>query len=56
MAEKLTDLKVPVEPLCIPDVDHGFVGKMAEITRANDQALARTLKFIDALFGRCPVH
>jgi hypothetical protein len=35
------------------DVGHGFVGKTAEIARAaNDQALARTLKFIDGLFGR----
>jgi len=53
MAKKLTDLKVPVETLYIPDVGHGFVGKTPQITRAaNDQALARTLKFIDALFGR----
>lgn len=52
MAKKLTDLKVPVETLYIPDVGHGFVGKTAEITSAaNDQALTRTLKFIDALFG-----
>jgi acetyl esterase/lipase len=53
MAKKLAELKVPVETLYIPDVGHGFVGKTADITRAaNDQALARTLKFIDALFGR----
>ena len=53
MAKKLADLKVPAETLYIPDVGHGFVGKTAEITRAaNDQALARTLKFIDGLFGR----
>jgi acetyl esterase/lipase len=53
MAKRLADLKVPVETLTIPDVDHGFVGKTPEITRAaNDQALARTVKFIDALFGR----
>jgi len=52
MAKKLTDLKVPVETLTIPDVGHGFVGKTAEITRAaNDQALTRTIKFIDVLFG-----
>ena len=49
MAKKLTDLKVPVETLTIPDVGHGFVGKTPEITRAaNDQALARTLEFIAA--------
>jgi len=53
MAKRLAELKVPVETLYIPDVAHGFVGKTPEITRAaNDQALARTLKFIDALFGR----
>jgi acetyl esterase/lipase len=53
MAKRLTELKVPVETLTIPDVDHGFIGKTPDITRAaNDQALARTLKFIDALFGR----
>jgi acetyl esterase/lipase len=53
MAKRLADLKVPVETLTIPDVDHGFVGKTPEITRAaNDQALARTLKFIGTLFGR----
>ncbi len=52
MAKKLTDLRVPVETLYIPDVGHGFVGKTPEITKsANDQALARTLKFIDALFS-----
>jgi acetyl esterase/lipase len=53
MAKRLADLKVPVETLYIPDVGHGFVGKTPQITRAaNDQALTRTLKFIDALFGR----
>jgi acetyl esterase/lipase len=53
MAKRLTDLKVPVETLYIPDVGHGFIGKTPGITRAaNDHALARTLKFIDALFGR----
>jgi len=53
MAKKLAHLKVPVETLTIPDVGHGFIGKTPQITRAaNDQALARTLKFIDALFGR----
>ena len=53
MAKKLADLKVPVETLYIPDVGHGFIGKTPDITRAaNDQALARTLKFIDALFSR----
>jgi acetyl esterase/lipase len=53
MAKKLADFKVPIETLYIPDVGHGFVGKTPQITRAaNDQALARTLKFIDGLFGR----
>jgi len=53
MAKKLADLKVPVETLTIPDVGHGFVGNTPKITRAaSDQALARTLKFIDALFSR----
>ena len=52
-AKRLADLKVPVETLYIPDVGHGFVGKTPEITRAaNDQALARTLKFMDTLFSR----
>jgi acetyl esterase/lipase len=52
MAKKLMDLKVPVETLHIPDVGHGFVGKTPDITRAaNDQALARTLKFIGGLFN-----
>jgi dipeptidyl aminopeptidase/acylaminoacyl peptidase len=52
MAKKLADQKVPVETLFIPDVGHGFIGKTPDITRAaNDQALVRTLKFIDALFG-----
>ena len=51
MAKRLADLKAPVETLFIPNVGHGFVGKTADITRAaNDQALARALKFIDALF------
>jgi acetyl esterase/lipase len=53
MAKRLMDLKVPVETLTIPDVGHGFVGKTPDVTRAaNNQALARTLKFIDALFSR----
>jgi len=53
MAKRLAELKVPVETLYIPDVGHGFVGKTPQITRtANDQARARTLKFINGLFGR----
>ena len=50
--EKLADLKVPVETLTIPDVGHGFVGNTPKITRAaNDQALVRTVEFVDQLFG-----
>ena len=53
MAKRLAELKVPVETLTIPDVGHDFVGKTPQITRtANDQARARTLKFINGLFGR----
>jgi len=36
----------------IPDVDHSFIGKTPEATHAaTNQALKKTLEFIDAILG-----
>ena len=52
MARRLAALKVPIETLYIPGVDHGFVGETLEATRAaNDKALQHTFDFIDKLFS-----
>lgn len=48
MAEKLKSASVPHELIIIPEVDHLFIGKTQEQTRAaNLQALDATFRFID---------
>ena len=43
---------VKAELVVIPDVDHSFIGKTAEVTHAaSNQALKKTLEFIDANLG-----
>jgi len=46
-----------VEILFVPNVDHGFIGKTQDETRAATlQALQRTFDYIDALFARKSSH
>jgi dipeptidyl aminopeptidase/acylaminoacyl peptidase len=49
MYDKLQAAGVSAQLLLIPEVDHSFLGKTPEATRAaSRQALARTFEFIDA--------
>jgi len=53
MAERLRKAGVAVETLFIPDVDHGFIGKTPEVTRAASlDALQKTFDFMDKLAGK----
>jgi acetyl esterase/lipase len=53
MNDALAAAGVRHELLAIPGVDHFFIGKTkAETREANLKALAATLRFIDAIFGR----
>ncbi len=53
MMVKMKQAGAPVEALFIPDVDHGFIGKTGQTTRAATlQALQRTFDYIDAFFAK----
>jgi acetyl esterase/lipase len=52
MHDALKAKGVKSELIVIPDVDHSFIGKTAEATHdATNQALKKTLEFIDAILG-----
>ena len=52
MYDALKAKGVKAELLIIPDVDHSFIGKTPEATHAaSNQALKKTLEFIDAILG-----
>jgi len=52
MYDALKAKGVKSELLIIPDVDHSFIGKTPEATHAaTNQALQKTLEFIDAILG-----
>lgn len=51
--QRLREARVRSELLIIPDVDHSFIGKDAQTTRAASlQALERSLAFLDDTIGR----
>ena len=55
MAERLKAAGVPADLILIPDVDHSFIGKTPEATRAATlQALSSTFDFIDRTVGLHP--
>jgi dipeptidyl aminopeptidase/acylaminoacyl peptidase len=50
--DKLRAAGVPAQLFLIPDVDHSFIGKTPEATRAASRAaLTRVFQFIDATFN-----